>query len=506
MSEDVAAPLHILVVDDDDLDRMAVRRALRGGRPEVLLSEATEAREALKRLSTERFDCVLLDLQLPGMSGLEVLRQVRAAGVHTPVVMLTGHGDEQTAVELMKAGASDYIPKAALDPVRLRQSLSHAARLGQAEAQARAAQEALRQSEERFRTLAQHSAHIIWVSEPDGGRYEAPNWESFTGQSQAEMQHNGWLRMVHPEDAAAMSEAWRVALERREPLFAEFRLRSRQGGWRWMLCRGVPLRNPDGSVREWVGSLTDITERRLREQEALQRAEFEEQLMAIVSHDLRGPLAAIGLSAASLQATAQLTNSERRALGRILSSNGRANQLIETLLDFTRARLGGGIPVVRQPGELHQAARNAVDEALAAHPSRQVLLHCEGDGHGQWDLDRLEQVLGNLIGNALRYGDPAQPIRVECRGERDEVLLRVHNQGNPISAELLPTLFQPYRVGSREVAAAKGGLGLGLYIVKEIVRAHHGRVEVRSNAEEGTTFTVHLPRQESGSSEPPAPR
>jgi PAS domain S-box-containing protein len=354
---------------------------------------------------------------------------------------------------------------------------------------------ALYQSEERFRALALHGSHLTWRADPAGEHFEAPGWQAFTGQPEQELQGSGWLGAVHPEDREATARAWAEARAAARPLEGEYRMLRPDGSARWVLSRAVPLLHPDGRVREWVGSFSDVTERRLREQEARERAEFEQQLIGIVSHDLRTPLSAIALSASSLAASGGLDARQQRSVARIASSSARANRMIETLLDFTRARLGRGIPVTPRAADLREVARHAVDEAQAAHPERVLQLHLEGALGGEWDPERLEQVLGNLLGNALRHGDPGTPVQVRAAPEGEGgVRLSVHNEGPPIAAEQLPALFEPFRVGSRE-SGARGGLGLGLFIVKEIVRSHGGRVEVASAAGAGTTFTVHLPRR-----------
>src|SRR5205823_399359 len=135
-----------------------------------------------------------------------------------------------------------------------------------------------------------------------------------------------------------------------------------------------------------------------------EQAEFEQHLIGIVSHDLRNPLQAITMSVGLLEKRAQLDPADQRALARIGNSAGRAHRMIEDLLDFTRARLGGGIRVFPKASDLHEAARHAVEEAQAAYPGRTVQLTLEGSGEGLWDSERLEQVLSNLIHNAMKYG------------------------------------------------------------------------------------------------------
>jgi signal transduction histidine kinase len=218
---------------------------------------------------------------------------------------------------------------------------------------------------------------------------------------------------------------------------------------------------------------------------------LNEELMAIVGHDLRNPLDVI-LMTAELLRSEEHSPDTRKCGERLHRSGHRMRKIIDEVLDMTRARLGGGIPIAPRPADLLQIARSVIAETEAAHPERRVELHAEGDYHGQWDPARLEQVLSNLLGNAVRHGAADSPVRVQLKATGTCVALSVHNAGH-IPAALLPRIFEPFQT-SRESRMRAGGLGLGLYIVDQIVRAHGGRVEVHSAPGEGTTFQVHLPR------------
>jgi signal transduction histidine kinase len=238
----------------------------------------------------------------------------------------------------------------------------------------------------------------------------------------------------------------------------------------------------------------DVSSERRAEAELRQRADFERQLIGIVSHDLRNPLQAIQLSAATLLRRPGVDDRQAAVIHRISGTAERMTRMIRDLLDFTRARMGGGLALVRRPLDLHALARQVVDEVQLAHPGRAVQVQREGDAQGDWDEDRLAQLLGNLLNNALAYSPPGSPVRVSTRGLDGEVLLEVHNRGEPIAPEQLPRLFRPFERGEHQVTSAGRSIGLGLFIVDGIVRAHGGRIEVRSTASEGTTFTVRLPR------------
>jgi signal transduction histidine kinase len=255
-----------------------------------------------------------------------------------------------------------------------------------------------------------------------------------------------------------------------------------------------PVRDPNGHVIAGVAITRDVTPQKEQEAELHRRVEFEQQLIGIVSHDLRNPIHAITLAAHALLRQEELDARSTRAASRILSSAERAARMIRDLLDFTQARLGGGFSLERRPTELRQLVDQVLDEVGVAWPERDLRVHQQGNTSGEWDSDRIVQVVSNLVTNALKYSPKDTPVRVELRAGGDAVELAVHNEGPPIPPDLLPRLFEPLQRGTPQVDRASRSIGLGLYIVKHLVEAHGGTVAARSERGLGTTFTVRLPR------------
>ncbi len=223
---------------------------------------------------------------------------------------------------------------------------------------------------------------------------------------------------------------------------------------------------------------------------AQDRALFAEQMVGIVSHDLRNPLSAILMSAHLLE-RGELTANQRTVVGRIHNSSGRAQRLIADLLDFTLARIGEGLTLTRSDMQLHQLVSDSVEELAVAFPGRQIEHVRVGDGQCHADADRLIQLIGNLVGNAVAYGAPDRPVRVTSTCTDQGIEISVHNEGLPIPAQAQASLFEPMIRG----ASGKGnrGVGLGLFIVREIARSHGGDVSVHSSPDAGTTFSVRIP-------------
>ncbi len=242
-----------------------------------------------------------------------------------------------------------------------------------------------------------------------------------------------------------------------------------------------------------------------REQEALaatlasmakelhEEQQVRERFIGILAHDLQNPLSAVLLSTALVQKTTP-TEPTLRLTTTIVNNAKRLSRMVAELLDFARSRRPEGLPVHPTEVDIGALAASAVETIRGVHPSRTIDLVCEADLQAWCDSDRALQVVTNLLENALRYGADDRPVTVTLRGKEDEIELRVHNWGKPIDVDDLNMLFDAFRRGRGAAQRAGGGLGLGLYVVDQVMRAHGGRVEVTSSEADGTTFVTHWPR------------
>ncbi len=492
--------LRILIVDDDEVDRMSVRRALRAAGVRAEVHEAEDVATALRALGEETLDCVFLDYNLPGGDGLRVLRSAREAGMDTPVVMLTGHEDTQTAVELMKAGASDYLSKNTLTPERLERSLRTAVRLHRAERQARGAEDALRLSEERYRSLVAASAQAVWTVGPDGlVEDDLPGWRAFTGQTPEEVRGWGWLDAIHPDDRERTARTWSAAVAGRTEYDIEHRVRRYDGEYRYMTARGVPVLNPDGSVREWVGAHTDITLRRRAEEEREAAIQARSRFYAAMSHELRTPInAVIGYNDLLLAGVyGPLGEPKKQGIERSQRAAKHLLELVNDVLDLSKLEAGKievEMEEVRIPALIDDLF--VTIRPLAEEHGYELLLENEPCADTlRTDPRRVRQILLNLLSNAIKFGE-GKPIRVRCAGIPGQGLrVEVIDRGRGIAPEDQARIFEEFVqvAGSAANPTGQSGTGLGLSISRRLAELLGGWLEVESTLREGSTFRLTLP-------------
>ncbi len=322
-------------------------------------------------------------------------------------------------------------------------------------------------SEERFRTLVVAASAMVWRANAAGEiELERPGGGS-------------WLDAVHPDEREAVGRHWRNAVAASTVYVCEHRMAKRDG-YAWVEARAVPIMR-GGVAREWIGMMTDISER-------VEMERAREQFMAILSHDLRAPLAAVSISADALRLLELDAPFERLGRRDLQYRPKRMAELVQDVMDFARGRLGKGIPLWASKCDLNVVCVDMIAEARRVHPHREITLVSDGIVVGEWDAERLAQVISNFCsGNAITHG--ADPIVVAVCQRSGDAVVSVESHGARIPDPGRATLFEPF---SRSYNDRGGGLGLGLYIVSEIVKAHRGSIVVRSD-ETTNTFEVTLP-------------
>ncbi len=357
----------------------------------------------------------------------------------------------------------------------------------------RRAHEALQQRETEFRALAENSPDVIArIDRRHRYVYLSPVAERLAGRPVEEILGKRVDEVTLSADAGLQ---WIAAID---DAFAghdgtlAFVHHGADGVTRDLQARFVAERTASGEILTVLAITRDVTALRQQERDAQQRAVLAEQLIGIVSHDLRNPLNAV-LLGTHLIGSAD-PEVQKRTRARIASAAQRATRLVNDLLDFTQAKLGGGLRMAPREIDLHAVVSDGLDEVRLAWPGRILEQRRIGDGAAIADPDRLAQVVTNLANNALTYGAPDAPVTFTSALQSDSLEIHVHNTGAPIPRDLQAHIFEPMRRGEEHLQSGSRSVGLGLYIVGEIAAAHGGRVSVRSEDGEGTTFTVTLPR------------
>jgi PAS domain S-box-containing protein len=351
-----------------------------------------------------------------------------------------------------------------------------------------------------YRLLVEYSPVMTWRSGLDAKcDYFNATWLGYTGRTLEQEMGDGWAEGVHRGDFQRCVAHYLDHFHRREPFEMEYRLRRKDGEFRWIFDRGVPYTDENGAFAGFIGSCVDVDERR-RAQDAQQQhtqeqlrlaREFERLILAIVSHDIRDPLNSIQLAAHVLARTSEAGTPARKQSEVVGRAVRRIEDIVGDLLDLSREREGTGISVHPKPTDLHAVCQQIIDEVKSLATDRQITLDCDADAKGTWDEHRIVQAISNLTSNAVQHGKPGSPIHLRLTGDKQRVAVEVHNEG-AIPGEVLPKIFEPFRSG-RHHGGRGEGLGLGLFIARAIAVAHGGGLEVDSSTR-GTTFRLVLPR------------
>jgi PAS domain S-box-containing protein len=348
---------------------------------------------------------------------------------------------------------------------------------------------ALRESEERLRDLVAVSCDGYCLH-TGGLILEASGaLAHLLGTTPEEMVGQSLMRWIAPESREAVQRAMTRQVE------APYEATGLRADGKRLFLELLARNVEHGSRSVRMAAVWDISARKAAEEAASRADTFREQLLGVVGHDLRSPLNAIQISVGALQRAGTLSDVQARQVTHVATATRRMERMIHELLDYTRARLAGGIPVRPTPLDLDKLLDRVVDQFQASHPTRLIVSKTEGELFGTWDESRLGQLLDNLVGNALQHGPEDTPVEVRLAGMADGITLSVRNEGPPVPLEERATLFEPFKRGKR---AHGDGLGLGLYIVRQIASAHGGRISVESGTGLGTRFVVWLPRHAPG--------
>jgi len=359
------------------------------------------------------------------------------------------------------------------------------------------AEDAIKQSEERYRSLIAATSQMVWTADAEGRCAYLPSWGAYTGQTEAEMVGYGWLDAIHPDDREPTNQAWMEAVQTKSLYEIEYRLRRADGNYRYFQIRGVPLLDREGSIREWVGTCTDIHDRKQTEiiqaqareaAEAASRAKSE--FLANMSHELRTPLNGIMGYAQILQRSKLLNEEERSRINVIYQCGSHLLTLINDILDLAKIEAQ---KVELMPTDFHfpaflqgvaemcriRAEIKGIHFHFPSSPELPIGIHA--------DEKRLRQVLINLLSNAIKFTDAGSVTFIVSFATEGKLRFEIRDTGSGIAQEQLQAIFQPFeQVGDRRRHTE--GTGLGLAISQRIVELMGSTIQVQSEMNVGSIF------------------
>jgi signal transduction histidine kinase/response regulator RpfG family c-di-GMP phosphodiesterase len=499
-------PLKLLVVDDDAADRMLLKRALSCSGFEYQLAAYEDIHKVSEDL--DEFDCIFLDYLLPGENGLSLLKRFREGGIKTPVIVITSQGDESIAVELMKAGVSDYIIKNEINGQSIAMVLRNMLWKREMIQEREEAERALRISESRL-AEAQRIAKIgNWEYVPLTDKlYWSPELYNLLGLDEKNTipTIDKFVQSLYPEDKFLMNQVWTSALQGKAFSF-DFRIVTPLG-LRHMHAQGYSICNSSGGSDRIVGTLQDITERKLAEQEISKARELAESsikvkeiFLANMSHEIRTPMNAI-LGFTRLLFETELSKEQKGFIDAIHFSGENLLVIINDILDLSKLQ-SGKMTIEKCEFNVYDLINGIVTvlrpKAQEKGLKLMSMIHSMVPSMIIGDPVRLNQILTNLITNAIKFtekGTVSIDVNAFATTEHEEISLefKVKDSGIGIPIDKQPQIFESFVQASADTTRKYGGTGLGLSIVKSLVALQDGKITLESQPGQGSTFTVHIP-------------
>lgn len=506
--------INILLVDDHPENLLALEAVLDA--PEYRLVRAQSGMEALRLLLKESFSLILLDVHMPGLNGYETAALIRERPKtrDIPIIFITAVNKSEEDVEKgYSVGAVDYIIKP-FDPDSLKTKVAVLTGLHKKEELSRSAETPPLENaalSQPYRNLTQAIPQIVWIARPDGAVdfFNQP-WFNYTGLTFEQSEGWGWTKVLHPEDHQPAIDRWTGALRGEKDYQMECRLKRADGAYRWHLYRAYPERDPQGRVLAWLGTATDVNDQK-RGQEKLQQiiealeqkkkeaeaaTRLKSEFVSNVSHELRTPLNAIlGYSSLVLEGTyGDIPDYLKNPVDGIHRNAFELLELINNLLDLSKME-SGQMPIVIESVDLGRLLPEAAQKVAPLLSGKNVALAWRIEDNLkriQSDPLKIRQIFMNLLTNAIKYTEEGS-ITISAVNADRGILLSIEDTGIGIKEEDLHAIFDAFRQIDGSTTRKVGGSGLGLTIVKNILEALHGTINVRSEFGKGSAFTIFLP-------------
>ena len=495
MSEKI---IQILIVEDDIVDRDIIKRALIGCGIKHELFFADDHESGKKATLGIEYDCIFLDYNLPGGTGLELLKAIRQSDNKSPIIMVTSLGDEKLAVESMKLGADDYIPKSLITASSIGQNIRHAIKGKENEKRQRELEKQLQETQKKLSTVVSNSPIILFSldDKADFILFEGKGLESLGIEKEkvvnTSLNENNNLPIYFDDYSRAMNgEKHTEIIEWKEKFFEIFY---------------SPIRDENNIISGVLGIASDITVHKKAEEEltnakliAEETAKIKEQFLANMSHEIRTPMnGIIGLTGILLNT--KLDAEQLKYLQSIKSSSDNLLIIINDILDFSKIE-AGKMNFESVQFRIEEITNNTIELFQSKADEKSISLILENDSNipefVTGDPTRLTQILNNLISNAIKFtekGEVRLSIRLISQDNKNVTLcFEIKDTGIGITDKSIPTIFDSFTQASSDTTRRFGGTGLGLTIVKKLINLQNGEIIVKSKLGAGTSFTFSLP-------------
>jgi PAS domain S-box-containing protein len=494
--------LTILCLEDDARDAEIINELMIDAGYKVKIDHVSSQKEFIKSLSNNKYDTILSDFSLPGFNAFGALRLSKEISPETPFICVSGSIGEETAIQLLREGAVDYILKDRL--VRLPFAIKRALEEIQEKEIRKKAENELRESERRFQTLAEVSPVGIFQTDEKGlTTYVNPRWCEISGLTFEDAMENNWIKAVHEDDREKLVNGWLNAIESNQPSYAEYRFLLNDGTIAWVMGQAIPEKNMNDEIIGYVGTITDITELKHTEEELIRARDKAEEMnklksnfLANMSHELRTPL--VGIIGLSQVLNEELKDGDCRRYSKLILESGiRLRDTLNLILDLSKIEsetLQLNLEEIEMTEYVSSLAR--VFEKTAEAKKIKLIINSDSELlFSNLDKILLNSVINNLMNNAIKYtfeGFVTLNIK-KIMEEEQYVEISIRDSGIGIAEKNLSIIFEPFRQISEGWNRNFEGTGLGLTIVKEYVDKMNGSIMVESKVGVGSTFKVRFP-------------
>ncbi len=492
----------VVIIEDDPDDVFLIEELLKDSRLlDCKVSSASTFLAGMEAINQDKGDVYLIDQHLGAEMGVSLIEEARGRGIKKPLILLTGNDSPEVDQEAQRAGANDYILKFELTT----SVLERAIRYGLAQWNLLRNQEQLiretlarleaEKREAQWHLLGESLPYGFWLTDIEGRlEYISRSFLKLLGvEGKSSYPGFNYSELLSEE----LQDRWQKALQSGAKWNAELEITSDKGKTVYILSKGMPIRNSDGVIVQWVGINLDVTrEKRLEKR--------KDDFLRIASHELKSPITSILSSLYTLRDELKIDDQSQgwEYVTRMQRQLGNMTRLVEDLLDLSKIEMKklSFYPEIFCLNDL----LDEVVELLEAQTDHEIRIKMHDDIYIEADRQRLNQVMVNLITNAIKYSPHAKDVEVKISEQGGSIVIEVADRGIGIPEHELSKIFEKFYSGEEEEARKIGGLGLGLFLTRKIIELHGGSISVSSKVRKGSTFTVILPKRRKERVNPPS--